>query len=238
MPVKGLGQAIRLAKSVSFSDEIKIRTFEEEFEVSTEERWFAGGDYVTMKLTSRSEAKEWRRHGYSFLLKETFQDPRSNAQEYMNAFVRQEGLLSRRGLERHLSRQHGEERSTAKDRARRTVLSQQWRLQRQGRKIGEIAEHIALVYEEACRTAKIFARRLGKADELGVLEGEDSSFVDSLVQEIQEQSFSKMERRLSNVSVQSGNSYDSFALRSWDKSKHPASPASPAEEYYSYAAIA
>jgi hypothetical protein len=230
-------------KTVIFEEEKnRIHMFEEEHELPVEECWYVGGDYVHMKSSSRAEAKEWRRQGYGIILKDTFENPRPDAQDFIDAFVQEEGAQSRRGLERHLSRQHGEERSAVKDRSRQSVLVNQHRLRKQGYKYQEMSDRISSIYKDTCRPARVFARRLGKADELVAAKGVDSSTAERIVEDFQQRHHSKkMERRLSNFSIQSGNSFDSN--RSWRMGKNmrspkarcpgsPVSPVSPTEELY------
>jgi hypothetical protein len=230
-------------KTVSFEEEQnRIHTFEEEYELPVEECWYVGGDYVHMKSSSRAEAKEWRRQGYGIILKDTFENPRPDAQDFIDAFVQEEGAQSRRGLERHLSRQHGEERSAVKDRSRQCVLVHQHRLRKQGVKYPEMSDRIGSIYKDTCRPARVFARRLGKADELVAKKGVDSSTADRIVEDFQKRNYSnKMERRLSNFSIKSGNSFDSN--KSWRMGNQmrspkarcpssPGSPTSPTEELY------
>mmetsp|Transcript_5278 Transcript_5278/g.6907 ORF Transcript_5278/g.6907 Transcript_5278/m.6907 type:complete len:249 (-) Transcript_5278:290-1036(-) len=240
-------------KSVVFSDEGHDELLIEQIEeLDVNALWFQPEDYFEIKAQSRLDAKEWRRKGYGVLLKETFENPIEEAQEYLNAFCLLEDKLSRRGLERHLSRRHGEERSDLKDRARYCVLSHQRRLKRDGIKIDEMEEQLSKIYQDICRCAKVFARRLAKADEVVVQDGESNDLANSIVDENEcvGDGGRKMERRLSNFSVKSGNSYDSFRLPpnsvmasrshrgagSGEKPNCPTVPASPTEEYY--AAIA
>lgn len=233
----------KLQKSVSFADERnETHLFIDDLTVEPEEIWYIGDDYTDMKMRSRYEAKEWRKMGFGILLQECFALPRDDAQHYINAFVLLEGSNSRRGLERSLSRRHGEERSELKDRARQSVLIHQRRLQREGMKYDDMAEKLAAMYREVCRAASIFARRLGMADELVVKCGEDSSLAERIVdahhEEVRSNRRPPLERRLSNFSVVSTNSFDSkrrFGDRKAPK-RCPSSPSSPSEEFY--AAIA
>jgi hypothetical protein len=74
-------------------------------------------------------------------------------------------------LERYCCRQHSENRSTAKERARDAVLITQYRAQQEALKdFAIMAERIAAAYMTECREARIFARRLGMADEIVALE--------------------------------------------------------------------
>lgn len=224
----------------------QVLEFQFDCEDIIDQIWYSGDEYIRMKATSREESRAWRRLGYSVLLKDTFEDPNPNCQEFLNAFVRLEEDLSRRGLERHLCRQHAEERSDRKDCARQAVFVSQERLARRGVKGEELVERIAQAYSNQCRQAEMFARRLAIADELVVKMGEDSSVAEKILEDEGVGSHRKMERRLSNYSAVSANSMDS--RRKWgnqafgggsnhkSSKKCPSSPASPMEEYY--AAIA
>ena len=203
--------------------------------------WFAPDDYFDMKAKTRYDAKEWRKKGFGLLLKETFENPSDDTQEFLNAFCRLDEGMSRRGMERHLSRKHGEERSDLKDRARYCVLSNQRRMKRQGMKFPELTDHLALIYHDATRPAKIFARRIAKADEYAAKNDCDNA---AAIQILESMGVSprtgRMERRLSNLSIRSGSTYDS--LRSWGpaheptrptkSSRCPGSPATAMEECY------
>ena len=233
-------------KSVSFSENHETRYFKDEHELIFEEMWFSADDYARIKARSKGESKEWRRKGFGVLLKESYEHPRSDTQRYLNAFCQLEGELTRRGLERQLSRQHGEERSDLKERSREAVLIHQMRMKRRDCKPEEIVEQLGLVYREVTRPAKIFARKMAKADENVAIEGENTGVAMDILEEHERRPrHQKMERRLSNYSSMSGmstNSVDSMASkRRWQqahanprlrKANCPSSPASPMEEYY------
>ncbi|EEC45917.1 predicted protein [Phaeodactylum tricornutum CCAP 1055/1] len=231
-------------QKLRFSDVNEIREFTQEHQIVSDEIWFASEEYAEIKARSRLEVKEWRRQGFGVLLKESFELPRKDTQSYIIAFCQLEGSLSRRGLERQLSRQHGEERSDLKDRSRRAVITHQMRLLRQGLPLDEIAEQLGLLYREITRPAKIFARRMAKGDEIVAKEGESNEPAEKILEERERRNrHQMMERRLSNfssMSGMSGTSLDSIASRRrWNsvpgkarKPPCPGSPASPVEEYY------
>jgi hypothetical protein len=192
--------------------------------------WYQAGDYDAFKAICRVLAKEWRRDGYSFLLKDSFEEPRKETvQSYLNAFVQQDESLCRRGLERHLSRQHMEERASLRDHARHQVLSLQRKARRQGRTWHEYEESIAKTYSNACREARIFARRIAIADAHCMTYGDDSGCADEIRDRLlgyKRQNAQRMERRNSNrssfssasscFSLESGASCDSRRIRGSD----------------------
>jgi len=236
-------------KSVSIVlEQNKTLEYEQDDTIDQEEIWYIGEDYMEMKQRGKYEAKEWRRQGYGVLLRETFSFPHPDAQKHINAFVLLDEERSRRGLERSLSRQHGEERSEMKDRARQSVLIHQRRLRREGLKYSEMAEKLSSMYQEVTRSASLFARRIAMADEIVVREGEDPSLADQILTASQAAMPRRsMERRgsmgsvMSNVSTHSFDSTRRFGGPSRGGGRRPrrcpSSPASPTEELYA-AAIA
>lgn len=238
-------QRRRSKNQVKFSsEESQVQTFDVPEDIPYEDLWFTVEEYDTIKSQTRSEARAWRKMGYSTLLKDTFEMPRHDAQNYINVFCALEGKLNLRGLERHCSRKHGEERSDCKDRARQSVFASQSRLSKEGLKPDEIADSISASYINSCREAKIFSRRMGKADELVALEkASEADQAESILVSCRSP---KMQRRMSNFSCseQSMTSFGSqrnpgvlrASRRKPPKTRCPSSPASPAEELY--AAIA
>lgn len=216
----------------------------EEHFYEAEDIWWSPDEFARIKMETRQESKEWRRHGFSILLQDSFESPRQDVQECLNAFCQLEGDFTRRGLERQLSRQHGEERSDVKDRSRTSVLLHQRRLKREGLKLGQIMEQVAHVYRDASRPAKAFARRLGKADRAVVDEGESNTPAEKIRDAYEKSLKSRtMDRRMSDFSAKTAPSINSFDSRrkvpttsSSRKQRCPNSPATPKDEFY--AAIA
>lgn len=238
-----MGAPSKEKRSVLFAlEHNQTREYEEDPLVEADQIWYIGEDYSLMKARSKMEAKECRRKGFGVLLRDTFAFPREDAQKHLNALVQLDASQSRRGLERSLSRQHGEERSEMKDRARQSVLIHQRRLRREGAKQDEMAEKLSAMYQEVTRSAFLFARRMGIADEVVVKEGEDSTVALEIVETAQKNNPpprrpGRMERRLSNYSIMSTHSFDKRRAAERRNSKRcPSSPASPTEEFY--AAIA
>jgi hypothetical protein len=206
-----------------------------------DEIWWTSNDYNRIKEITRLDTKDWRKHGYGILLKDTYESPRNDTQDCLNAFCRLASNLAKRGLERHLSRQHGEERSEHKERCRQSVLIHQRRMKRQGCTVQEISEHLSHIYRDMTMAAKIFARRMGKADQVAARLGEDTSEADKMRDLLEaQQRVNTMDRRLSNYSSKTNGSLNSFDSRRRPlaprKPKCPNSPATPMDEYY--AAIA
>ncbi|CAB9518538.1 expressed unknown protein [Seminavis robusta] len=130
--------------------------------------WMDPEEFFDLKKASRLFAKQWRLNGFTVLLKDTYEHPRSDAQRVLNAFVQLEGNDCGRGMERRGSKQHGEERTYLKKRALQAVLLHQRRLLVRGADMDELWEELGDVSNDYTRTAKIFARRIAKADENAV----------------------------------------------------------------------
>lgn len=130
--------------------------------------WMDPEEFFDLKKASRLFAKQWRLNGFTVLLKDTYEHPRSDAQRVLDAFVQLEGNDCGRGMERRGSKQHGEERTYLKKRAIQAVLLHQRRLLVRGADMDELWEELCDVSTDYTRTAKIFARRIAKADESAV----------------------------------------------------------------------
>lgn len=220
-------------RSVQFHDEISsVREFEVDEGTPNEDLWFTPSEYCDIKRNSRTESRDWRKL-YGHMLKDCYESPKDDTEDFLLAFCLMQNDSYRRGLERQCNRQHSEERSDVKDRSRFIVFSQQSKLQRQKVAAPEIMERIAEQYGEACLCAKTFAIRIAKADEVVASGKMDPGTVEKLVAKPAPQV--RRQRRPSALSIQSGNTYDSRLLvrRPW---KSTASMPSPDED--AYAAIA
>ena len=201
-------QGVSSRRSVQFGDalSVDVRIYDQG-DAPNEELWFSDQEYFDIKARSRNDAREWRRQGYSVLLKDVFAHTTTDAQDYITTFVQLDGHLNRRGLERYCCRQHGENRSAAKERARDAVFITQYRAQQEALKdFTVLAERIAVAYGGECRESKIFARRLGKADEIVALEiPTDKRMMESMLGTCRR----SVPRRMSNMSAHSNHSVDS-----------------------------
>jgi len=160
------GQARKAKRSLVWSDEMR-----KEWVYPAREDdilWMDPEEFFDLKKASRMFAKTWRLNGFTVLLKDTYEHPRTDTQRVLNAFVQLEGNDCGRGMERRGSKQHGEERTYLKKRAIQAVLLHQRRLLVRGADIDEIWEELCDVSQDYTRTAKIFARRIAKADEAAV----------------------------------------------------------------------
>jgi len=116
-------------------------------------------------------AERMRRTGYGILLRDSFgvgnkrfdAEDAATIQQNLNAFVQTDFS---RGLERHVSEQHDDERTVAYDTAVRAVVLGQKILSKKGKTSDEIWERLGLALHTHSMNAAAFARRLGIADEL------------------------------------------------------------------------
>lgn len=187
-------EELRLVKVQFCIEDKQVRTFDVPEDISKGDLWYTTVEQESIKKQSRADVREWRKLGYSTLLKNTFENAAEDAENFIYIFCSLEGHLYQRGLERQCCRIHGEERSDNKDRARYSVLETQSRLSKEKLAGDELACRISASYINASRDAKVFAYRIGKADEAVALGTEEvASVVDALHNP-------KLQRRLSNQS--------------------------------------
>ena len=203
--------------------------------------WMDPEEFFDLKKASRLFAKQWRLNGFTVLLKDTYEHPRSDAQRILDAFVQLEGNDCGRGIERRGSKQHGEERTYLKKRAIQAVLLHQRRLLVRGADMDELWEELCDVSTDYTRTAKIFARRIAKADESAVHFPDPETgyrVLEELKAEIQNGERRPMMPPLRRGSGASKIKTCSAAIASATngakpQAEFPASPTSPVEELFS-----
>lgn len=187
--------------------------------------WMDPDEFFDMKKASRLFAKQWRLNGFTVLLKDTYEHPRSDAQKVLNAFVQLEGNDCGRGMERRGSKEHGEERTYLKKRALQAVLLHQRRLLVRGAGQEELWEELGDVSQDYTRTAKIFARRMAKADENAVhFPDPESGYM--VLEELQSRNKNGRRPMMPPTRKGSGASLCSHEAQQ----KWPASPATPMQE--------
>jgi len=203
--------------------------------------WMDPDEFFDMKKASRLFAKQWRLNGFTVLLKDTYEHPRSDAQRILNAFVQLEGSDCGRGMERRGSKQHGEERTYLKKRAIQAVLLHQRRLLVRGTEMDELWEEICDVSNDYTRTAKIFARRIAKADENAVhFPDADSGY--KVLEELRSEGQNGRRpmvpptRRGSGASSRTssvvGVSNSNCSTEAKQRQRSPSSPSGPVEELF------
>jgi hypothetical protein len=190
--------------------------------------WMDPDEFFDLKKASRLFAKQWRLNGFTVLLKDTYEHPRSDAQRVLNAFVQLEGNDCGRGMERRGSKQHGEERTYLKKRAIQAVLLHQRRLLVRGADMDELWEELGDVSNDYTRIAKIFARRIAKADENAVHFPDPESGY-SVLEELRSQNPNGRRPMMPPMRRGSGASFRSADP---NEPKCPSSPSSPVEELY------
>jgi hypothetical protein len=120
-------------------------------------------EFEAIKQTCRLEGCQARKEGLDRQLECTFTDASDDVQKRLHHYTRHYDC---RGLERMISKAHYDERRHHRELAVKAVLIGQKMAKEQGMNPDDVSEQlrkVALVY---CLDAKIFARRLGKADEV------------------------------------------------------------------------
>lgn len=142
-----------------------------------ESLWQQGYEMLECKQTIKVRAKKWRQTGMGMFLNDVYHCDNDLSpalcQKQLNAFAQLPDDMHMRGVERYLSRKHDQERTSRK----RTILGQVVA------QFNSLQAHTNLTQAESERLlaqfarrlnqdAELFARRIGKADELVVRQGE------------------------------------------------------------------
>jgi hypothetical protein len=177
-------------KGVRFDDQrnqvLEIQTVITLEEGIVEKLWYQSWEHKDNKRAIKEEAHVWRKTGMGILLRDTFASTNaSKTQRCLNAFVQLADGDYVRGIERHLSQQHDQQRVQGKRNFVQNVLEQARYLESHpfltdDEKRNKLAQFSAL----QSKVSEVFARRLGKADETVALQGEDPKAAAKLVSKL------------------------------------------------------
>ena len=134
--------------------------------------WVSEEEHRASKAACKIVATKLRRGGVDRLYESSFANPPAYVQKSLNEFAKH---TDGRGLERNSSPQHYEERMKQRALAIRAILLGQEQALKQGLKLEDVSEQLRELSIQYCCSAKIFARRLGKADAYAVQEKSSSS---------------------------------------------------------------
>jgi hypothetical protein len=119
-------------------------------------------EFEAIKQTCLVEGCQARQEGLDKHLECTFTDTGDDVQKRLHHYTRHSDC---RGLERMISKAHYDERKHQREQAVKAVLIGQKMAKHQGMSPDEVSEQLRKVSLVYCLDAKVFARRLGKADE-------------------------------------------------------------------------
>jgi hypothetical protein len=138
------------------------------------ERSYLADEFAESKEGRRLEAEDCKAKGYGIFIMDSFDKPAAHVQKHINIFTQLPDPFCGRGLERQVSKKHDWERREWRSNCVNNVLAEESRLRFLGGWNEEdlLWERLASVSMQASRCAKLFARRLGKADEYVVQHGE------------------------------------------------------------------
>lgn len=123
--------------------------------------WFTDEDFAESRANSRAIGQQNRKDGFDELLEETFHNPRDEVQKYLKEYAK---LSHSRGLERFTCRSHGEERIRSRKRAVSAVLAAQDQARQRQSSVDRTWQALREISVLYCVDARIFARRMAKAD--------------------------------------------------------------------------
>ena len=151
-----------IKKSVRFSEgPDSIHIIENEPTMS-QDMYATQEEFSQAKDATKADAAKLRKEGYDSLFEDSFVNPPEDVQKRLNEFAKHS---DGRGLERHTSQKHYEQRMQHRMIAIQAILLGQAQARKQGLKIEDVSEQLRELSIQYCCTAKIFARRMGKADE-------------------------------------------------------------------------
>ena len=127
--------------------------------------WLTEEDFVSSKRAQKNAIIKVRQKGGDRLVEESFADPPADVQKSLNEYTRH---TDGRGLERHACPTHFKHRAVARSMAVKAILLGQEQAAKQGLKLEDVSEQMRELSLQYCLSAKIFARRMGKADEYAV----------------------------------------------------------------------
>mgnify|MGYP005862961143 CR=1 FL=1 len=176
-------------KGVSFKPTITIVRFHDLSSVET--RWLSIPERKQLIAEARVQAKDWANKGYGFLLNESFHTASDSTQEKVDAYCQLPGGDYCRGLERHVCREHGLRRDALKKGAVRVIVAEGKKLRERGLSNEAVEKQLADIAGRLSLCATRFAMRLGAADELAALVGEDGSKINRI---LVERSFNQVDK--------------------------------------------
>ena len=133
--------------------------------------WFSKRDFRDTKKDLEEQGKQWRTKGYDILLKDVY---KNGCREQLDIYVQLPGADYMRGAETWLCETLQQERTLARHRAVSTTIEKEIKLKSTLiLSPEEIAQQLAVLYQELSRPAQDFAKRMGMADELGDKLGEN-----------------------------------------------------------------
>lgn len=124
--------------------------------------YVSGQEYQMFREASLHAVSLAKENGFADHLEGTFNEPGEDVQKRLNQFARKSDF---RGVEKMICQAHLEERRLHRTRAVKAILIGQEMAKQQGLHGCDLAEQLRKVALNYCLDAKVFARRLGKADE-------------------------------------------------------------------------
>ena len=126
--------------------------------------WFSKAEYQSSRMEAKVISREASRYGFSKNLDGTFGEKSTTAQELLQMWCASGD--SRRGLERWANHEHGQVRSKDQFQAIQIIIEAQDNMMASGDVIDH--EKLRKVSHKATKTARQFARMIGKADSYAV----------------------------------------------------------------------
>lgn len=185
-------------KSVRFADENDVVLFyvEEAFYPL----WLAPEELLEMRNQAKKDAEYLKTKGYGILLKNGFDESDKLAQKHMSAFSRLPGRECPRGTEVYIFHQHRDQVDRNHSKVVKTVLNRQSLL---CQKDSPSSDKLRSISRKHSRNSKLFARRMGLADQRAVKEGDDLWKAQGIIKELNMGNAKMVRRKASITDVKS-----------------------------------
>ncbi|CAB9526996.1 expressed unknown protein [Seminavis robusta] len=149
-------------KSVSFADDSK-NTLHIYDALATDILWQWPAFFEKSRLAARSDGKRFKQDGFATLLEDSFCNSSNDIQKRLNEYAKL--CEGGRGVERFVCRSMYQTRKAERAKAIKAILIGQEQARQKGLSPEVAAEELRDVSLIFCLNAKVFARRIGKADE-------------------------------------------------------------------------
>lgn len=173
-------------KAVSFADDIvSVKLFKAEEAVSP--LWLSSQELQDLREKAKEDAEVLKTKGYGILLKNGFDEGDKRAQKHINAFSQLPGVDCPRGTEVYLSKQHRDEVDRTHSKVVKRVVTRQ----------RGTPDRLRNISRKQSRGSRIFARRLGIADQRAVREGDDLCKAQAMVKDLNQENAKMVQRKAS-----------------------------------------
>lgn len=191
--------AFNNCKAVSFADDNDVVVYPVEDSLCP--LWFAPEELVDLRNQVKEHAEHLKAKGYGMLLKNVFDENNKSVQKHINALAKLPGRECPRGTEVYLFHQHRDQVDRNHSNVVKNVLNRQRLLRQRNIELGE--DKLRSISRKHSRNSRIFARRVGIADQRAINEGDDLWDAQTIIKELNQGNAKMAQRKVSVPDVYS-----------------------------------